>query len=115
MIKLTLPAPPTVNTYYRRNKGQGMHISPRGKQYRADVMQICAQANVKPFTGRLALKIGYAPPDRRKRDIDNIIKAVQDSLAYGGCMLDDEQVDDLHVVRLPVEKFGAAIIELSEI
>lgn len=106
MISLMLPAPPSVNTYYRKNPRGGMFISAKGKQFRKEVVQLCQIAGIKPMAGRLSLTIRYAPPDKRKRDIDNVIKAIQDSLAHGGCMLDDEQIDDLHVIRLPVQSLA---------
>lgn len=115
MINLDLPAPPTVNTYYRKKPKGGMYISARGKKFRREVQELCLIAGVRPLTGRLSLTIHYAPPDKRKRDIDNIIKAVQDALTHGGCMLDDEQIDELMVKRLPVRKFGAALITIKKI
>jgi crossover junction endodeoxyribonuclease RusA len=39
------------------------------------------------------------PPDRRRRDLDNLQKAVLDSLAHAGIYADDSQVDLLVVRR----------------
>jgi len=40
-------------------------------------------ASVKPMAGMLAVKVRAYPPDRRKRDIDNIQKPLLDALEKG--------------------------------
>ena len=41
---------------------------------------------------RLRLEIHIVPPDRRKRDISNLIKATEDSCPW---FTDDSQIDEL--------------------
>ena len=54
ILQLTLPWPPTVNTYYRNVNGKTL-ISEKGRQYRAAVAdQVLIQRGVKLFAGRLA-------------------------------------------------------------
>lgn len=66
------------------------------------------------MNGPLSLRIDAAPPDRRSRDIDNILKAVMDALQAAGVYHDDTQVDDLHVVRLPVNRTAGIICTITE-
>ena len=47
----------------------------------------------------LAIDIRIHPPDRRRRDIDNMQKALLDAMQHGGAYLDDSQI-----VRLAIEK-----------
>ena len=51
--------------------------------------------------GPLCVSIDVHPPDRRRRDIDNLQKALLDALAHGGAYHDDSQI-----ARLTVEKRG---------
>jgi crossover junction endodeoxyribonuclease RusA len=39
------------------------------------------------------------PPDKRRRDLDNILKCLLDSLTHAGVWDDDSQVDELAVIR----------------
>ena len=36
-------------------------------------------------------------PDRRRRDLDNLLKALLDSMTYAGVMQDDALIEDLRV------------------
>lgn len=54
-------------------------------------------------------------PDRRIRDLDNIKKALLDSLTHAGVYKDDFQIDDLRVVRREVVKGGYVIVHVAEL
>ena len=54
---------------------------------------------MKPLGGALVVDITIHPPDRRRRDIDNVQKALLDALQHGGAYGDDSQI-----VRLTIEK-----------
>jgi len=53
------------------------------------------------LTGRLAVEIYVYPPDRRRRDLDNILKNLLDSMQHAGVYKDDQQIDRLLVIRMP--------------
>ena len=96
---LTLPWPPTANTYYR-HVGAEVKISEKGRVYRKLVAdQVLIQRGAKLFTGRLEVLIHAFPPDKRKRDLDNLFKSLLDSLTKAGVWLDDSQIDSLKIVR----------------
>lgn len=98
MIELELPYPPSVNHYYRR-VGPRTLISRQGRAFRRKVCALVAAAGVGPLAGRLRVEIEVYPPDRRRRDIDNVQKALLDALEHGGAYRDDSQI-----VRLEIEK-----------
>lgn len=101
-LTLTLPWPPTVNTYYRNVNGKTL-ISEKGRQYRAAVAdQVLIQRGAKQFAGRLAVAIVAHVPDQRRRDLDNLFKGTLDALTHAGVWLDDEQIDSLSIVRGPI-------------
>ena len=74
-------------------------ISREGRRFRQRVMAILAALHIRPLVGDLAVEVEAFPPDRRRRDIDNIQKALLDALEHGGAYADDSQI-----VRLTIEK-----------
>lgn len=110
MEVLTLPFPPSVNGYWRHpSKGQlaGRHlISEKGRQYRRAVADFVTLHRIGRVTGRLSVSIEVFPPDRRKRDLDNLPKGVLDSLAHAGVIADDGDIDSLLIERKGIHKGG---------
>ena len=99
-MHLTLPWPPSVNHYWRVCKGR-MCLSKAGKQYRTDCLAAVLSQIGKPTTASYAVTVEIAayPPDRRVRDLDNLLKATLDALSYCGILQDDSQIDDLRIFR----------------
>ena len=54
----------------------------------------------EPYTGRASLLIRFTVTDKRRWDIDNRVKALQDCLITSGVLKDDCQIDILHVERV---------------
>lgn len=104
-INLRLPYPPSTNTYWRhptKGKLAGRHlISEAGRAYRSSVaVEVFKQlGHIKPADGRLAVKVIAYMPDRRRRDLDNILKALFDALTHAGLWLDDSQIDFISISR----------------
>lgn len=111
---LKLPWPPSVNTYWRR-QGSRYYISKKGQQYRKDVHQKIKSLNLDILTkSRLRIKVIAAVPDSRRRDLDNILKSLLDSLVHAGFAEDDEQFDDIRVIRAGKVKGGCVEITITE-
>lgn len=113
-IQLLLPWPPSVNHYWRAN-GNRRFISKEGMNFRATVSDICAEQGVKTLYGRLAVHVAVFPPDRRVRDLDNLGKAIFDSLEHAGCYDSDGQIDEIHIFRKQVQPGGACTVLIIEI
>ncbi|MDC9615836.1 RusA family crossover junction endodeoxyribonuclease [Xenorhabdus khoisanae] len=96
---LKLPWPPTVNHYWK-HVGRRHYISEKGQKYRRQVIELIEQQNLDIFTtSRIKITITAHPPDRRQRDLDNLPKAVFDSLTHASFWADDSQIDDMHIMR----------------
>jgi crossover junction endodeoxyribonuclease RusA len=59
--------------------------------------------------------IHACPPDRRRRDIDNMLKAPLDAMQHAGVIEDDSLIDDLHIIRQEPIKGGRLVVEITEI
>ncbi|MBX3435459.1 MAG: RusA family crossover junction endodeoxyribonuclease [Pirellulales bacterium] len=98
-----------------RRVGARTVISREGRRYRRDVCATLAAMRVSRLDGRLAVRVTVCPPDHRRRDLDNVQKALLDALAKGGVYRDDSQIDRLEVERGPVTPGGKVLVEIREI
>ena len=125
-IALRLPFPPSANHYlamriFKRNDGKmiPMHYrTAKAKAFYDEVRHTVAEQSAGyAIEGRIALSIELTPPNKRVFDISNAVKCIEDALEESGVFLNDSQVDELHVKRLPPDGFkvGAADIVIQPI
>lgn len=91
-----LPLPPSLNRYYR-HIGSKTLISVYGRDYRELVCRRLERDY--PMMGRIKMTVTAHMPDKRRRDLDNLLKALQDSMAHANVYQDDSQIDDLRILR----------------
>jgi crossover junction endodeoxyribonuclease RusA len=108
-----LPYPPTINTYWRKFRDH-MVISKKGRAFRTAVCLALMRAGIRPLEGDLTVKIRLYPPDRRKRDIDNIQKPLLDALEKGHAYLDDSQVAVLITKRCEIVRGGQTVVTIRK-
>lgn len=108
MIKFTLPFPPSVNTYWRMFRNR-MIISAKGREYRKAVQDIVASELVIVRHKPLRVEIVAYRPDRRKRDLDNLLKAPLDAMTHCKVWDDDSQIHELTI------KWGEGIMGMLTI
>lgn len=104
-ITLSLPYPPSANALWRAWKGRNI----KSAAYRKWL--VAAEADVKgqsPQTvdGPYRLSLVVNRPDRRRRDLSNIVKPVEDLLQAAGIIRDDADCQRLMVMwgSLPPSK-----------
>lgn len=112
-----LPDTMSINKYYRNVKGKTL-ISSKGRYYQQAMHLIikshCLDLKIQ---SKVFLKIKWKLPDNYKRDIDNILKPLLDTLQKSKVILDDSQVHGLTVFKSKnisyLEK-GEVLIEIYE-
>ena len=103
-MRLTIPWPPSANTYYRHvSRGPlagRVLLGEAGRAYRKAVDAVVAQARArKALAVPLEVRIAAFPPDRRKRDLDNLLKSVLDCLEASGVIENDNLIESLSIYR----------------
>lgn len=109
-MKIVLPWPPSMNRYWRsvtQLRGRVL-VSEEGRRYRRLVKANVMAARLTPFgdMDRLDMTVLAYPPDRRNRDLDNLLKPLVDAIMVAGLFPDDSQIDRLEIRRQPVAKPG---------
>lgn len=93
MIKIVLAFPPSANRLWRTTSTGKMHNSPEYVAWRKTAVQNAVlQAGRRKISGPYKLTLEVVRPDKRRRDIDNLIKSVSDCLVQAG-IIDDSQCE----------------------
>lgn len=114
-LMLTLPYPPSANHFYSVAR-QRKVLSVQGQTYQAVADKACLTQLVgvaRPLTGRFALTVEVFPPDHRLRDADGPLKHTQDTLQRAGVLVNDSQIDEIHVYRRGVVAGGKIVLALT--
>lgn len=111
-MQIKLPYPPSLNTYYRNWRGRTV-ISAQGLVFR-NLVAVATEGMPKT-NERIRLTLLVCPPDRRRRDLDNVCKATLDALQHAGLYDDDSQIDELRIVRGDKVDGGLLFVNLEEI
>lgn len=90
-IYLVLPYPPSVNSIWRGGKGGRHFLSPKYKAWKTEAAYTARAQSTKRISGPYALQINAVRPDKRRRDLDNILKVISDLLVFTGFVDDDSE------------------------
>lgn len=102
MVTVTFDFPPSTNNLWRAGRSKnGKPTHYLSKQYASwkEAAEWTVKAAAKAhgrIDGQYFLEIAAKRPDRRKRDLDNIIKPISDALVHGGMVQDDSQCQFIH-------------------
>jgi crossover junction endodeoxyribonuclease RusA len=112
---IQLPWPPTVNHYYTVARNRKI-LSEEGRVYKK-YATTCMMAQRIPKKskedGPFCVYIVARPPDRRRRDLDNLLKPILDSMVDYGAIPDDYLIDDIRIVRFEPVKDGQIEVRLT--
>lgn len=93
-MRLTLPFPPSVNTYWRSFRGRNI-LSEKAREYKGKATAHIIMAGWPVYKGPCRLKIVLFPPDNRRRDSDNYNKPLFDCLVENKVI----EADDSRIVK----------------
>lgn len=115
-ITLVLPYPPSVNRWIRAlGRGRAV-LTKEARTYKLQVAEVMSELELDgpifPSKTPVAVMYQVHPPDRRRRDLSNILKALEDSL-NGHLWEDDCQISQFQMVRCPVVPGGQVVLSVS--
>ena len=113
VLRFELPYPPSINHYYMHTS-TGVILGAKGKSYRRDASFLLHRYRGACGDKRLSVTINVYPPDKRKRDLDNLLKCLLDSMQYAQVYNDDNQIDMLTVIRRDTVKNGLIAVWITE-
>lgn len=77
-----------------------------GKRFRTDVEAIVVKAGLPKLIGEVYMEIDCYPPDRRERDLDNLLKGLWDSLKHARVIQNDNLIRDFRMGFKDVQRGG---------
>ena len=115
-LELVLPWPPSVNHIWRQRRARrgAPLLSAEAREYKRRVGALGLLHPRWHARGPVTVALELLPPDRRRRDLDNVLKLVFDALQWAGFYGDDAQIDRLSVQRLGFHPGGCVRVVLSE-
>jgi Holliday junction resolvase RusA-like endonuclease len=125
VIQTLLPYPPSVNAIWRYSGKGRAYLTPEAKTWKAAAAWAVKGTLLKGSTavlGPFHAYIEVGRPDKRKRDLDNLLKVCLDAAKDGGAIRDDSDaqsisarwVDDLKGVRITITPADEPWITLGD-
>ena len=126
MIRLVLPWPISINAYWKSRiltmcgpaPKCSTYVTAAGVKFQKEVFAAVTEqlGQHSPLRGRLNVSMKFYQPTARKCDISNYVKTTEDALTKAGVWLDDEQIDEEHIYRMPIDRVNPrAEVEIYEI
>jgi Holliday junction resolvase RusA-like endonuclease len=119
VYQFRLPMPPSTNNakaIFQPPKGRARLITTaEGRAYFEAVKRIWGRREEswrQPLTGRIRLLLVFFFRDRRRADISNRVKVLEDALTYAEVWTDDCQVDDGRQLRGGVDPRGIGYVDV---
>jgi len=113
-VRLVLPWPPTVNNYWIICNNRKV-LSKKAREFQANVDELLKKEGFKPILDKLHVEMFAYAPDRRKRDLDNIVKPTFDALEKSKIFEDDNQIDYFSITREEKHQGGQLVVDIYTI
>jgi crossover junction endodeoxyribonuclease RusA len=110
---ILLPYPPSNNHLYTVARGRKIKSKLGRLWHDLAVIQVkrqMADQKLTKITWPIAVRLMAHPPDRRKRDLDNLPKAALDACTQAGIWGDDSRIQCLTIMWHNLKAPGIAIV-----
>ena len=100
IFKFELPV--SVNNLYGHKRGGGVYKKAKGKAWENEAMkQIMIQrlGQKKPHGDRFLMMVTVFLADKRRHDLDNLMKQLQDVLVKKEIIPDDNLIEEIHIYK----------------
>lgn len=128
-LRFALPMPPSVNEAWhhvayvdnqeedpRKQLKVRLVLTDEHRAFRNEVIyRVRLSHRDEPLEGRLDLRLFLFYSNRRRTDLDNRVKPVQDAMTHAKVYNDDSQIDHLDVSRIPTDGDERCEVIVSEI
>lgn len=86
------------------------------QKYVSDCLYLLNFQKIKPIVAeKLRVELLIYPPDKKRRDIDNVCKVILDTLQRAGVYDDDFKVWQLTIERKEVRQYGEVEFSITSI
>jgi crossover junction endodeoxyribonuclease RusA len=90
-MSVDLPYPPSANSLFFNVQGKGRVKTRRYDDWRKEAAWLISLAKKRRLEGPYGLTVLAGRPDKRRRDLGNLLKAIEDALVHGGAIEDDSE------------------------
>ena len=98
ILSLDVPMPPTLSACYTNVRGVGRVKTKVYKAWQKGVVdEIGFTRRIEMITGPVRVEIAVTRPDKRRRDLDNLLKSLCDVLTAAKVIGDDSQIHRLGI------------------
>lgn len=108
-LRLTIPLPLSTNALYRNLRGKGRVKTDRYRTWLRNAQNEVMTQKRKHYAGDCELRLVAKKPDKRRRDLDNLLKCTQDLLTTCGIVDDDQQF-----IKVSAEWGDETYVEIKE-
>lgn len=107
MIELWLPFPPSANRLWRAARGR-VYRSRAYVDWLTEAGLLAKAQRAGSINGPYKISITAARPDKRRRDLDNILKSISDLLKSIGA-IEDDHLCEMITARWVTQGDGVAV------
>ena len=111
-----LPFPPSANNLFAHGIVAGKprrFPTRRYRLWREEAAWKIARAKIKPVSGPVEVRIRLYPPNNQRRDADNFVKALLDTIVSARVLEDDRYVTKVTSEWRPADGVARAVVEIE--
>lgn len=109
MIRYNLPFPPSVNNLFANGK-KGRFRTDKYETWRTLAGQEIMAQGRKRLKGAVSMSVLAVRPDKRKRDLSNLLKAIEDLLVDMGVIEDDSLIERISIQWADADQYECMVL-----